>query len=266
MVGGNEGSSCCSDFSAQRNWRVQSAHLLFIRSVARSHWGNKYFRQTDTQLAKGLDGFWLSFFYLPTPSTLHKLTPVIGPQREWAWLSLIYFTQSHHKGTVGLLFPPIRHIHPWPLVLSPSPHCPDLTPPVTTHTQPVGPKRTQAQRRYQIKRSWLAINGALLYLHHGRVCACIQAGVVNHAECAPALPPPSCPQCSHRGAATYGYWHGGDGSVSHCHTDTEAQHRITGQPPSEHGEKLKTVSSHHWWIYTQPLIDWRDQHPPPPDT
>ncbi|KAM7399079.1 hypothetical protein PAMP_018372 [Pampus punctatissimus] len=46
-----------------------------------------------------------------------------------------------------------------------SPHCPALTPPVT-HTQPVTWKRTEGQR---------------------------QSGVVNHAECALALPLLSCP-------------------------------------------------------------------------
>lgn len=147
---------------------------------------------------------WMLFdydsFYLPTPDAQHKLTPVSGQQREWAWPSLIYFTQSHHKGTVGLPSPPISHTHPSPLGLSfssPTPHCPALTPPVA-HTQPVTLEKTHAQRRARIKRSWLVINGASLYLHQDRV-----HGVCVHAErrcqsCRVCPGPPSSvlPMCS----------------------------------------------------------------------
>ena len=49
-------------------------------------------------------------------------------------------------------------------------------------------KKTRAQRRARIKRSWLAINGASLCFASGlraRRMRCTESGVVNHAECGP---------------------------------------------------------------------------------
>lgn len=125
----------------------------------------------------------------------------------------------------------------------------------------------RAQRQARIKRSWLAINGASLYLHQECVCAwcvCIQSGVVNHAECALTFLS-VLPMCSLRGAVTYGYRHGRDDSVLHPHTYTQAPHRTTSQPPAEAWEKswrlqdsiLMLFSTEtHILDYTQQLGLW----------
>ena len=61
-------------------WTILSARLLFIRSDARSHWGNRYFRQTATRLAKGVGCTLIKIPFTPhpPPAPNHpapKLTP-----------------------------------------------------------------------------------------------------------------------------------------------------------------------------------------------
>lgn len=58
-------------------WTILSARLLFIRSDARSHWGNRYFRQTATRLAKGVG---CTLIKIPFNPPAHSPPQPPGPQ------------------------------------------------------------------------------------------------------------------------------------------------------------------------------------------
>lgn len=85
------------------------------------------------------------------------------------------------------------------------------------------------------------------------VCVCMQSGVVNHAECALALPPLSCP-CAPFGVQPLMAIDMVERTLFYTHTFT-LQHRTGEQPPADpRQKKLQTASTHH--SDGSLLIDW----------
>lgn len=122
----------------------------------------------------------------------------------------------------------------WPLFLSPPPQS---RPHTSCRTNSTCPSRQDTGA--QIKRSWLVINGASLYLHQEyvrSVCVCMQSGVVNHAECAPVLPLLPCPYVPF-GVQPLRAIDRIEITQLFTHTYTQARHPTTDQPPADRGKK-----------------------------